>query len=203
METYKPGGKVYEAMMLARGSSVKKAKKTQPSVIDLEDLIWPLSVPWSGSFLTSANTARDFPRHGVFAGIEEHVVNRYREGMVHRIPEINNLRYQISLLLGDFLIKEDEGNHPVYTFPDKIPTLDEDDEGMEGVTELGPLLLQEQVSNSFTTYNREVEDIVKCCAKQSVMLAHPSGSKDSAVVREAFDAFIKVSVGLFQMAGLS
>jgi hypothetical protein len=198
METYKPLGDVYVAMEMAKTESVTKAKKIQPEFIQYWGLIWPLRVPWSGSFLTSAHHARDFPRHGVFAGIEEYVVEQYREKMVLEICEIGSLRFRISELLTDYHSEHENGINSTYIFPDEYQV----SPWADGLTKtsLETLLREEKLGQIFSKYKSEVEEIIKCCSKQSVMLAHPSGTQDSAVVRDAFKTFITVSVRWFQMA---
>ena len=58
---------------------------------------------------------------------------------------------------------------------------------------LQEVICSEKISTSFAMYTNEVNEIVKMCAKQSIMLAHPSHNLDSHRVREAFDGFISVS----------
>jgi len=177
-------------MMLCRsGTSVADAKTLQPSRIDVEGLPWPLSVPWSGSFLTSSNPSRDLPAHGIFADIEAEIVPKYRETMIQSYPDIGDLRQNIASLL-EFYQKAE------FEFPDGIPDPEYDEEMMV-YEKPEAILLNERLSASHMRYNSQIEEIIKCCAKQPVMLAHPSGDLDSAVVREAFEDFITVSVVMF------
>ena len=186
MARFGPGGTIYEAMKLARkGQSVLLAQRSQPSVIDVEGLPWPLSVPWVGSFLTSSNPSRDLLRHGIFAEMEVELVAKYRELLIGDHEAIGNLRSEISLILEGYL-----GNDIEFQFPDgiEIPSY-----GNKTQEKLASILLSERLSTSHERYNNQVEDIIKFCARQPVMLAHPHGDEDSIVVREAFVDFINVS----------
>ena len=162
-----PNGTVYEAMKCSRNS-------------DHTDLPWPLRVRWSGSFQTSSNHKRDYPPHAIFADIEVEIVSKYRKKMIESFPDIGALRDKISKLLQDD-----------YSFPDgiKTPTY-----GKETGSMLESVLLVEQLSASHAEYARQIQAMIKFCGKKSVMLAHPSGDKDSAVVREGFKDFIDVSL---------
>ena len=147
-----PGGAIYQAMTLGRaGTKVSEAKVTQIPSINIDGLPWPLSVPWSGSFLTLANPARDFPVHGIFADIEMEIVRTYRRRMIESSADIFMLRGAI-----------------------------------------------EQLKASHLKYVSQVEEIIKFCAKQSVLLAKPSGKNDSAQVHDRFDKFIRASFLLFK-----
>ena len=187
---FQPGGTVYEAMMLCRqGTSVAQAKECQPSPIDAEDLPWPLFAPWSGSFLTSANPSRDLVAHGIFADIEEKIVDSYRERMFMENPDICQLRIELRELLQTYMPEK-----VVFGFPDGIdpPALDPE----TTFETRDKVLLNERLKASHSRYASQVEEIIKFCAKQPVMLVHPEGEKDSAEVREAFDDFIYVSGGV-------
>jgi hypothetical protein len=182
---FRPGGVVYEAMMLCRAETpANKAKECQPSCHD--DLPWPLSVPWSGSFLISSNPTRDLISHGIFADIEEDIVSGYRKGMIASIAEIGQLRDDICGILC-FTFGE-------FQFADGIETPEYHHHPKSAAGIADRMLRKEQLSASYMTYTSQVEDIIKFCGKQSVMLAHPFGDKDSVVVREAFKGFITVSV---------
>lgn len=168
-----------------QGKGAYKSKSRQPATIIADDLPWPLSVPWSGSFLTSSNPARDFPRHGVYAAIEAYVVPLYRVDMIERYPEVGDLRNDISEILGQYV----EGDEP-FAFADGIET--PETYGVQH-TQLDAVLESDRLSDSFVRYHSEVKEIIRCCAKQTVMLAHPFGNQDSALVREAFEDFITVT----------
>ena len=159
------------------GSSVNKSMRVQKRPANEKGLLpWPLTVPWSGSFLTSKNPTRDFPEHGVYAGIEAHVVSMYRPAMVQGWTEIGMLRKSIADILGSYLADGKE-----YYYPDNIQT---------------PQIITESSdpgSSSFLRYYSQVEEIIKFCAKQQVMLAHPGLNKDSASVRKSFEQFTMVS----------
>ena len=45
-------------MICRAGQSAKQLRVVQPARIDHENLPWPLSVPWSGSFVSSQNPTR-------------------------------------------------------------------------------------------------------------------------------------------------
>ena len=62
-------GTVYQAMKA--GKQNVKAKKGR---INAQDLPWPLSVPWPGSFLKSSKPERDYLVHAIFADIEVEIV---------------------------------------------------------------------------------------------------------------------------------
>jgi hypothetical protein len=183
--TYHPSGSVYEAMMLCRQGS-SNLKRSQPNVNDAEGLPWPLQVPWSGSFITSQNPSRDLVAHGIFATMEVNLVKGYREKMILNHYEVGNLRHTIAQVLSFYLDANDE-----YHFADgiEVPVSYSGD----ALETLAKVLLDEQLVVSYTKYNSEVEEIIKCCAKQSAMLAHPKGDLDSHVVRKAFSDFITVS----------
>ena len=184
-----PGGAVYQAMTLGRaGTKVAEAKVTQIPSIDIDGLPWPLSVPWSGSFLTSANPARDFPAHGIFADIEMEIVRTYRQRMIESSADIALLRGEIEALFREF--------YPNFQFADGIATpLEFNDEEFQ---DLDTLLIEEKLKASHSKYVNQVEEIIKFCAKQSVLLAKPSGENDSARVRDRFDKFIRASFLLFK-----
>ena len=179
---------IHQAMTICRssGQSVKVSKTCQPALIDYEGLPWPLSVPWSGSFLTSSNPTRDFPRHGVYALIEKHIVSLYREEMIQSTPEIGVLRSDISCVLTKYL---PDGT---YTFADNIQTPELYE--TRRFTELETVLHCDRLSKSFSNYNNQVEEIIKCVAKQTVLLANPFGDEDSYLVRGAFESFVDVSL---------
>lgn len=172
--------------MCRSGSTVSKSKESQPAVIDYDGLPWPLSAPWSGSFLTSANPSRDFPKHGVYAGIEAHIVSIYREDMISAHPEIGYLRDDLKEVLRDYLHDQEE-----YEFPDGIETPHPYRQKL--LTKLDEALLKDQHSAAFSRYQGEVEDIIKFCSKQSVMLVQPGANEDNSEVRGAFTHFINVS----------
>lgn len=159
---------------------------TQESRINYEGVPWPLTVPWLGSFVWSANPARDFPRHGVFATIEEHVVSLYRETMITQNPEVGELREDIISIFNAYCR---EGSS--FTFADGIPT---PDTYTKAFVQTEQVLLEERLSASFAKYRSEVNEIIQFCAKKSVMLAHPLDNRDSAPVRDAFDGLIAVSL---------
>lgn len=170
--------------MLAKGATtVKKAKKQQNPSLDVEGLPWPLSVPWSGSFLLSSKPCRDYIAHGVFSDMEVMIVSMYRWKMIESSADISELRDEMVGLLQKF--------YPDFRFADGIETWDgfKDEEFQD----LNTLLYDERLSASYLMYNSQVQEIIKFCAKQPVMLADPSGEKDSARVRAAFREFISVS----------
>jgi hypothetical protein len=172
-------------MLLCRaGTSASKAKECQP-IVDHDDLPWPLSVPWSGSFLTSSNPSRDFPAHGIFGQIEELVVSEYRAELIEGFEKIGDLRNQIVAVLSCYL---DPGSK--FEFADGIKT---PSYSLEKPMDLDSMLLEGRLKTSYENYNSQMLEIMKFCGKQSVMLAHPFGDKDSAVVRKAFEDFITVS----------
>lgn len=172
-------------MICRAGQSAKQLRVVQPARIDHENLPWPLSVPWSGSFVSSQNPTRDFWRHAVYAAIEAFVVPLYRDGMIKKYPEVGELRNDISSVLENYNTGEIE-----YAFPDGIKTPTNYSASFAPLQEV---IRSEKISTSFAMYTNEVNEIVKMCAKQSVMLAHPSHNLDSHRVREAFDGFISVS----------
>ena len=177
---------ITKAMSMCRsGQPVRKSKMSQPGLIDYEGLPWPLSVPWSGSFVTSANPSRDFPRHAMYGLIEEYIVPLYRVDMIQNTPEIGVLRDDISDILRQYLSDED------YTFPDKIQTPERYE--VRRFSQFQTVLHSDRLTESFSKYNNQVEDIIKSVAKHPVLLANPFGDKDSVVVREAFEGFIQVS----------
>jgi hypothetical protein len=163
-------------MMKARKDTpFEAAKKSQPSRIDIEGLPWPLTVPWSKSFLTSKHAGRDYIPHMIYADIEATIVPLYRPKMIN--SQVEELRSEIAEVLGVHL-----PNRFDFEYPDDIVyDYDEDENWVENPESI---LLQERLSASHSKYNSQVEEIIKCCAKKSVMLAHPSGTYESAVVRE-------------------
>lgn len=176
-------------MILERNAYKNHPGDTQPRVFrSNEHLLWPLTVPWPNSFVTSSNPARDFPRHGVFAAIEVDIVDRYRQKMIYASPEIGKLRRDILDILAHYNTLDDP-----YRFPDGLITPEKDGYGEKVDENIDEFLRAQRLSASFKRYTSEVEEIMKFCGKQSVMLGHPSGSKDSIVVREIFDEFIEVS----------
>ena len=189
---FHPGGAVYDAMELGRqGTSVAKAKKQQDT-LDIKGLPWPLSVPWSGSFLTSTKPRRDLVSHGVFADIEMAVVQSYRRKMIEKFRNIGSFRLHLEELLQSYM---EEGLK--FKFADGINfTLDI--YGELEFEEHETVLLNHRLSASSSQYKSEVNDIIKFFAKQPVMLSHPSGDKDSAKVRNAFKDFIEVSCPRFR-----
>ena len=58
------------------------------------------------------------------------------------------------------------------------------------------VFLNKRLKASHSRYTSQVEEIIKFCAKQLVMLVHPRGEKDIAEVQEAFEDFIYVSGGV-------
>jgi hypothetical protein len=184
-DDFKPNGKVYEAMLLERKGAHNPKKSQRPVFQSNGNLLWPLSVPWSGCFLISANPARDFPRHGIVAAIEVDIVEQYRQKMINASPEIGMLRNDISQVLGT-------PSDP-YRFADGLHTPSKKEYSEMGEEDIEALVRRERLSASYARYGNEVQEIIKFCAKQSVMLAHPSGNEDSALVRDAFADFIDVS----------
>lgn len=180
-------GPIYNAMKMAReGWSASKAQTVQQGLIDVEDLPWPLTTPWSRSFLTSGNFARDFHRHAVYGLVEKFIVASYRQMMIKSSYEIGQLRKDILKLLERYM--------PDFKFPDGIVTPSQKEYNeVDNPDNLEDLLQTTNLTASFSKYNKDVEDIIKFCSKKSVMLANPNGSRDSAVVRRAFRKFIKVS----------
>jgi len=190
---FNPGGKVYEAMLMCRTKRGADPRLSQPSRIDIEGLPWPLSVPWPGSFLTSGNAARDFNAHAVFADMEKETVKGYREQMISSHIDIGDLRNEIVNLLGKYYAKEDPQAVGWY-FADSIslPAYNSD----TSFEDREDTLLNDALNQSYSEYNSQVQEIIKFCARQPVMLAHPSGDKDNAFVRKAFQDFITVSSSL-------
>ena len=118
---FSPGGVVYEAMVLAKGTTtVEKAKKQQNPSLDVEGLPWPLSVPWSGSFLLSSKPSRDYIAHGVFADMEVMIVSMYRRKMIESSADISELRDEMVGLLRKF--------YDDFRFADGIETYFEDED---------------------------------------------------------------------------
>jgi len=184
MKDFLLGGTVYEAMVLARaGTKVGQAKKWQPSRIDVEGLPWPLTVPWMGSFLTSSNPSRDLVKHGIFADMEVELVSKYRLKLVESCHTIGLLRGEIADFFTSFMDEE-------FVYPDD---LDSPVYYKSQMKEVDTVVHNERLLASHLNYNKQVEEIIKFCGKQSVLLAHPSSDKDSVVVREAFEVFIDVS----------
>lgn len=190
------GGPIHEAMKIARGdaSTLSKARARakgnallQPGRTDLEDLPWPLSVPWPGSFLTSNNIGRDFSKHAMFATIEAHVVSLYRLQMIEDSPAIGNLRDDLVETLSRYL---PEGE--TFSLPDGIATPEYDVEMADEDVET--MLKMEKQQAVFTAYETEILDMIKYCSKKKVLLAAPGGSLDNERVRKAFGAFIEVSL---------
>ena len=171
--------------MCRQGTSVKEAKVLQPSRIDHEDLPWPLTVPWSGSFLVSSNANRDFISQGIFGVIEEELVRSYRADMLKQYPEIAELRQEISQIFSDHLPAA-----TAFIFPDGIEDVLNDKVKYQ---EASSVLLQERLLASHSLYKSQLEEIIKFCGKQNVMLANPAGNQDSPEVRLAFKQFIEVS----------
>ena len=94
--------------MLAKGATtVKKAKKQQNPSLDVEGLPWPLSVPWSGSFLLSSKPCRDYIAHGVFSDMEVMIVSMYRWKMIESSADISKLRDEMVGLLRNFTLISD------------------------------------------------------------------------------------------------
>jgi hypothetical protein len=181
MAQFLPNGVVFNAMVLCRsGTSANKAKECQPSFDSVDNLPWPLSVPWSGSFLISSNPSRDLIAHGIFGDIEDYIVSKYRENMIRRAPAIGQLRDDICVIFRSVFGE--------FEFADGIETPEYHNMGNQEA-----MLIKEKLSASYSKYSSQVEDIIKYCGKQSVILAHPFGDKDSVVVREAFEGFITVS----------
>lgn len=188
---FKPNGKVYNAMVLVKGSPANKNPKEsqRPVFRSNEDLLWPLSAPWQGSYIISSNPARDFPRHGIYAAMEVEVVDMYRQRMINSSSEISMLRRDISELLGSFYPPSADP----FQYPDGLNAPSEEEFSQVADDDIDALERSERSSASYERYAAQVQEIIKFCGKQPVMLAHPSGSRDSAVVRDAFDDFIKVS----------
>lgn len=113
-------------MKLAKSEwSAVKSKHLQPSIIDIEDendkdIPWPLTMPWPGSFLASSNLLRNYPRHAIFALVEQQVISLYRQKMIEESPAIGELRNGIMNILSRYLPDDDFFMFQMGSKPQKI-----------------------------------------------------------------------------------
>ncbi|KAF8799686.1 hypothetical protein BYT27DRAFT_7316212, partial [Phlegmacium glaucopus] len=192
-------GTIYKAMKLGKsGHSAiinkrsSRGQSMQFPTINVEGLPWPLTVPWVGSFLTSANPARDFPKHATFALIETEVVSLYRKDMIKACPTIGSLRLEISATLDHY----QPADSLKFKLPDgiKVPDAEDYENPVDDDVPVETLVQNDQLASSFSDYTEELQDIIKYCGKKKIMLAVPGGSRDNERVRDAFEVFIKTLI---------
>jgi len=158
-------GPLHKAMKLGKGGwSSIKSEGLQPGRINIEGLLWPLTVPWSNSFLTMSNIVRDFPRHAVSALVEKNVVELYHPEMIAELPAVGTLRREMTEILTRYLPDKDE-----FAFADGIQqTTYKEKKDIK----LESLLKNERQMTMFGGYNSELADIIKYCSKKKIIL-HP------------------------------